>query len=103
MDLKALGESLGLDEDEFKEIVEIFIITADSDIKKLIDANKSKDCEAVSEAAHSLKGSAGNLGFKNLSELSASLENNARDNNIDGLESTLPLLTEKLNEIKNCI
>ncbi len=100
MDLKALGENLGLEEDEFLEIVEIFIDTADEDIEKLVAANVSKNIEAVSEAAHSLKGSAGNLGFSELSEISATLENGARNNSIENLSENLPLLTEKLNEIK---
>ncbi len=100
MDLKALGERLGLDEDEFMEIVEIFIDTADEDIQKLEAANIAKNCEAVSEAAHSLKGSAGNLGFTELSEISAIVESGARKNDIEGLSDRLPVLTEKLNEIK---
>lgn len=100
MDLRGLGESLGLDEDEFLEIVGIFIETADEDIKKLALANAAKNCEAVSEAAHSLKGSAGNLGFMELSELSARIESGARRDDIDGLSEQLPVLTAKLNEIK---
>lgn len=103
MDLKALSESLGLEEDEFKEIVEIFVSTADSDIEKLLNAHANNDCEAASEAAHSLKGSAGNLGFTELSDISATLETNARNNDINDLEAALPVLTEKLNEIKKSI
>lgn len=100
MDLKALGERLGLDEDEFLEIVEIFIDTADEDIQKLEAANSEKNCEAVSEAAHSLKGSAGNLGFEELSEISSQVEKGARNNDIEGLSERLPVFIEKLNEIK---
>lgn len=100
MDLKALGERLGLDEDEFLEIVEIFIDTADEDIQKLEAANIENNCEAASEAAHSLKGSAGNLGFEELSEISAQVEKGARNNDIKGLAERLPVFVEKLNEIK---
>ena len=100
MDLKAFGERLGLEEDEFLEIVEIFIDTADEDIQKLEAGNITKNCEAVSEAAHSLKGSAGNLGFEELSEISAQVEAGARNNNIEGLSERLPVFVEKLNEIK---
>lgn len=100
MDLKALGERLGLEEDEFLEIVEIFIDTADEDIQKLEAANIANNCEAVSEAAHSLKGSAGNLGFDELSEISAEVERGARNNDITGLSERVALCIEKLNEIK---
>ena len=100
MDLKAVGERLGLEEDEFLEIVEIFIDTADEDIRKLEAANITKNCEAVSEAAHSLKGSAGNLGFMELSEISGKVESGARNNSIEGLSESLVAMNEKLDEIK---
>lgn len=103
MDLKALGESLGLDEDEFIEIVEIFIESAEADIVKLRQALENQDCEAASTAAHSLKGSAGNLGFTEISELSASLENQARKNDIGDLAEAIPTLSELLNRIKKKI
>lgn len=103
MDLKAIGEALGLEEEEFFEIVEIFITSADADIKKLKSANNAKNCEAVSEAAHSLKGSAGNLGFMELADISAIVESDARENKIENLDEKLPLLIEKLNEIKSSI
>lgn len=100
MDLRAMAERLGLEEDEFLEIVEVFIITADDDIKKLETANITKDHLAVSEAAHSLKGASGNLGFMELSDISALLETNARKKDIEDLSAQLPRLVEKLNEIK---
>lgn len=100
MDLKALGENLGLEEDEFIEIVEIFIETAVSDIQKLKEALASNNCEAASDAAHSLKGSAGNLGFMEVSKLSASIENQARKDNIQDLADALPVLTSMIDGIK---
>ena len=103
MDLKALGESLGLDEDEFIEIVEIFIKSAASDIKRLEDAFIAKNSEALSEAAHSLKGSAGNLGFTEISKLSATIEDQARKENISDLASSIPVLMSLLEGIKTHI
>ena len=100
MDLKALGESLGLDEDEFIEIVEIFLESAAVDIKRLEDAIIAKNSEALSEAAHSLKGSAGNLGFTEISTLSATLEKNAQQAEITDLASSIPTLTSLLENIK---
>ena len=100
MDLKALGESLGLDEEEFIEIVEIFLESAASDIKRLEDAIIAKNSEALSEAAHSLKGSAGNLGFMEISKLSANIEDQARKDNITDLASSIPVLASLINGIK---
>ncbi|MBU1169920.1 MAG: Hpt domain-containing protein [Proteobacteria bacterium] len=101
MNFKALGESLGLEEDEFIEIVEIFVETAVSDIKKLECALPSNDFAAVSDAAHSLKGSAGNLGFMDISRLSATIEDKARKNNITGLAPAIIELTALITGIKD--
>ena len=100
MDLKALGESLGLDEDEFIEIVEIFLESAATDIKRLEAAIIAKNSEALSEAAHSLKGSAGNLGFMEISKLSATIEDQARKDDISDLASSIPVLTSLIEGIK---
>jgi len=101
MDLKALGENLGLEEDEFIEIVEIFLDTAYADVKKLEDAHVSKDVQAASEAAHSLKGSAGNLGFMDIANLAAKLETEARKKIISSIEEAIPLFDTMLAQIKD--
>lgn len=100
MDLKALGESLGLEEDEFIEIVEIFLESADEDVVKLKEALASQNTVAASEAAHSLKGSAANLGFKDIASLAAQLENEARNNSVSGLQEALPTLGDMLDRIR---
>ena len=100
MDLQALGESLGLEKDEFIEIVEIFLESAESDVKRLEDAIIAQNSSALSEAAHSLKGSAGNLGFMEISDLSASIEDKARQNKIEGLASSIPILASLINGIR---
>lgn len=103
MDLKALGENLGLEEDEFIEIVEIFLDTAYADVQKLEDAYVSKDAQAASEAAHSLKGSAGNLGFMDIANLAAKLETEARKKIISNIQETIPLFNTMLGLIKDKI
>ena len=100
MDFKALGENLGLEEGEFIEIVEIFLDTAFLDIGKLNEAHRDQNCEVASDAAHSLKGSSGNLGFSEIASLSAAIEDKARNKDISGLDTIIPILTSLLNQIK---
>ena len=100
MDLKALGEGLGLDEDEFIEIVEIFIESACEDVERLKEALLSKNPENASAAAHSLKGSAANLGFMDIAGLAAQLENEAGKKKITGIEEALPQLNDMLAQIR---
>ncbi|MCG8473626.1 MAG: Hpt domain-containing protein [Desulfobacterales bacterium] len=103
MDLKSIGAELGLEEDEFVEIVEIFIETAAQDITKLREAITAQDFEALTEAAHSLKGSAGNLGFNEIYSLSKKIEENARVFSIDGLSETLVAIEAITQEIERAV
>jgi HPt (histidine-containing phosphotransfer) domain-containing protein len=103
MNLKVLGESLGLEEDEFIEIVELFLETAIDDIHKLEEALTTGNCEAAADAAHSLKGASGNLGFMAISDLSATIENQARNACMDSLPSAIPTLGAMLADIQSYI
>ena len=89
MDLKSIGAELGLEEDEFIEIVELFLETAAQDLAKLKMAIETRDFESLTEAAHSLKGSAGNLGFHQIYTLSKDIENGAWEHSVDGLSDIL--------------
>lgn len=100
MDLKEMASLIGLEEDEFFEIVQLFLDTAVSDIKKIETAKSSSDCDKIAEAAHSLKGAAANLGFTDLSEISAEVESDARNQRVDNLERAILMLSEKLAEIR---
>jgi HPt (histidine-containing phosphotransfer) domain-containing protein len=103
MDLKALGENLGLEEDEFIEIVEIFLEAAYADVRRMEEAFRSRNTEEASEAAHSLKGSAANLGFMEIADLAAELEAEARKKSIAGVDAAIPLFEKMLGQIKDSI
>ena len=103
MDLKALGENLGLELHEFIEIVELFLSTADTDIEKIRRAALGNDTGTAAEAAHSLKGSAGNLGFKEISDIALKAENSASEGNLEGFADITNILIEKVKEIKTAL
>lgn len=100
MDFTEMGARLGLEKEEFIELVDIFVSSADEDIQKLRDALETGNISAAAEAAHSLKGSSGNMGFKNISDTAARIEQNARKGNIDGLEESTTLLSEEIKKIR---
>lgn len=92
MDIKAAAAGLGLDEDEFAEIVELFIDTAQSDIDKLREGFESGDAEKAANAAHSLKGASGTLGFIDISEIAKKAEEDAKNNDLDKLADSVSKL-----------
>jgi HPt (histidine-containing phosphotransfer) domain-containing protein len=99
MDLKAIGEDIGLDEEEFLEIVELFLETAQTDIDRLRHALSSGDIQSINEAAHSLKGSAGNLGFMEIYRLSKEIESATRQNTLEHIGPVL----ESIEKVKETI
>ncbi len=103
MDFKELGANLGLEEDEFIELVELFVETAAIDIKKMQSAFEKKNVQEVVEAAHSLKGSSGNLGFVDFSSIAKIVEENARQNSIDAVDKHTLALERSLEVISNAL
>ena len=99
MDFKELGEYLGLEPEEFNELVELLMETAVVDIKKLQNSMENGDLIQAVEAAHSLKGSSGNLGFAELSAVASDAEKNCRTNSVEDPEKIVSELKERLDDI----
>jgi HPt (histidine-containing phosphotransfer) domain-containing protein len=84
MNMDDMATSLGLESGEFYELVEVFVETTSSDLAKLESALMDNETQQVVEAAHSIKGAAGSLGFDDAHELAKKIEMNARQNILDG-------------------
>lgn len=85
MDFKALGEQLGLDEDEYRELIDLFIESGGDDYQKLLDGVAAGDANVVRNSAHTIKGASGNLGLLEVSEVASSIEASAMENNLDDI------------------
>ena len=94
MDFKVLAERLGLEVDEYKELIGLFIETGRNDLKGIEDALKNNDATMVIERSHSLKGAAGNLGLTEIYEKAKGIENRTRDNNLEGIENSVKAIKE---------
>lgn len=89
MDFKKLGENIGLDEEEYMEMIEIFIESGQSDLEKLEAALRDGDAEKAHHASHSFKGAAGNMGLDSLFNLAKAIDDRDREGNLDGLSALL--------------
>ena len=99
MDFKALAGNLGLEEEEYMELIELFIERSMSDLKKLETAIKSGNADEAADAAHSMKGAAGNLGIMDFYESAAKIEMAAREGTLEGFSVAIQSLREKLKDI----
>ena len=100
MDLQAAAEKLGLEKEEYLEIVELFIETCSSEIEELEKALAAGDKATVERLTHSLKGSSGNIGIMNFSEIARKMEVNVTGGLLEGMEKMVAELKTILNDLK---
>jgi HPt (histidine-containing phosphotransfer) domain-containing protein len=86
-----------------KELIEIFKADFSEKLAEISRAIKEKDFNALDEAAHSLKGSSGNLGLTRVYEFSYKLEKMGKEENIEGANKTFKQLEEELERFKNFV
>ena len=101
MDFKDLASRLGFDEDDFKELVELFITTTLSDIDKIKTGVQQDNSQDAAAASHSIKGAAGNLGFDNIFTLAKDMELLARQGNLNNFETYITDLENRVNALNN--
>jgi HPt (histidine-containing phosphotransfer) domain-containing protein len=99
MNLKELAENLGLEEDEYRELVELFIDTGTADFQKIESGLASSDAEQVMRSAHTIKGAAGNLGLMEVSDVAKTIEENATNNQLEGLDQAVSTLRNHFESI----
>ena len=103
MNLKELGLELGMEQDEMRELLVIFIETSKSDIDKLQQAVVEGDAKRVADAAHSIKGASANLGFMDISAVAKNLEQKARENSLKDLTDEVLTIKNRLSVITKSI
>ena len=103
MDFKKWAQNLELEEDEFLEILELFIKTSLSDLAKLQAAIEEEDIQPVVRAAHSIKGAAGILGLSEIHDAAKKIEAAARTNRLEEIEADLRIIKEKLEMIAEAL
>ena len=99
MDFRKLAENIGLEEDEFLELVELFVETSASDLNKLQSAIDQENTQQTVETVHSIKGASANLGFMEISSAAKEIELKARQNSLDGAAERVSIIKEKLDLI----
>lgn len=87
MNIRQLAETLGLEEHEYREMLELFFDSGGDDLTRLEAAIAEGNAEAAHEASHSLKGSAGSLGLTPIFELAKAIDDKDRQGILEGLDA----------------
>ena len=103
MDFKAMGANLGLDEDEFRELIDLFMETGQSDYDSLQTALAGGDSKAAAQYAHTLSGASGNLGLMELHEAAKRIEAAAMDGDVDAASAQAAGMEEMFSAIADFV
>jgi len=103
MNMEKMAINLGLDSGEFYELLEIFVEATTSDLAKLESALSARKAEQIVEAAHSIKGAAGSLGFDDAQMVAKKIEMNARENILDETLEDAGAIKKTLNAISRAL
>jgi len=93
------AEAIGLEEDEFMELVGLYIDTTNSDLLNLKNAVESGDIESMISYSHSIKGASSNMGFTDIFEIARELESKGKNGVLDSAEEAIDLIKEKVDAI----
>lgn len=99
MNLKERAESLGLDEEEYLEMIDLFFESGGADLKKLESAVAAGNAKQGNEASHSLKGSAGSLGLMSIYEKATLIDDKLRNGNLDGMSEMVAALRKDYDQL----
>jgi len=99
MNFKELAENLGLEEDEYLELVKLLIETSRTDLEGTEAALRAKDSDEVANRLHSIKGASGNLGLMEIYDLAKQGEQIARNHALDHLPDIVQGLKARLNSL----
>ena len=99
MNFKELSQNLELGEDEFLDLLGLFLKTCSFDLNKLQSAIEEGDVQKVVGVAHSIKGAAAILGLTAIFEFAKRIEVDALGNDLHGSTRGVDGIKEELSQI----
>jgi len=99
MNFRELSKNLGLEEEEYIELFELFVETSKADLNKLWFAIDIANSEKAARITHSLKGAALNLGLNEFHEIAEAIEKTVRDGQLEKTGQIAKKLQEKLDNV----
>ncbi len=87
MDYKHLADQLDINEEEFSELVALFVTITRADLKKIRQGVSNDNSSQAAAAAHSIKGAAANLGFTQMAALAKKMEALANAGSLDNFDA----------------
>jgi histidine phosphotransfer protein HptB len=101
VNFKALGADLGLEEDEFRELMELFVETEKRDLQLLANGLEASDIDQITRCAHTIKGASGNLGLAEFSAVADTIEQHALNHRLEEAAQAFAALKQQFDAIQS--
>lgn len=99
MNFKELADNIGLEEEDYRELIELFLDTGKADYDQLKQSLSASDSEQVARSAHTISGASGNLGLMSVHEVAKRIELSAIEKNLDAIGGDVEMLQGLFDEI----
>jgi HPt (histidine-containing phosphotransfer) domain-containing protein len=103
MNFQKLSQEVDIEEDEYRELFELFIEKSISDIKELKTALDNSNKAKASDVAHSLRGAALNLGLYEIIDLLEALSSSIKSDREKDTMAFFCALDDKINSWLNLV
>ena len=98
-DLGFWRDLAGGDDESARDLLTLYLEDTSAQISLMVSAVAAGSADQVGRAAHACAGSSSTCGVETLAELFRRLEQQARDNRLDELSDTLPLIVETFDHV----
>ncbi|MCX5833585.1 MAG: Hpt domain-containing protein [Deltaproteobacteria bacterium] len=99
MNFRQMADQIGFSEEEFLELVGLFLESSLSELDHINTAVDEMDFKKMAMSAHSIRGAAVNLGFAEIHELAKTIEGNAGANELNGTVEAAEKIKDNLEQI----
>ena len=83
MNISVLADELGLEEEDVRDLVRLFLDSTEQDLERLAQAYASGDAELLRSTAHHVKGAAGNLEVNGVAAEALAMEQAAASGDLE--------------------
>lgn len=90
-------------EDEFPELIQVYIADSDPRVKALQQAYDEKNYAALNHIAHSFKGASGNISALPLADLCFKIEETARKEILDDIPSLIASIDSEYQNVRSIL
>jgi len=97
------SEKIGLDLEDYLEILEEFMTSSISDVEKLCAGTEDNNFSFIAEAAHSLKGAAGNMSLTDIQSWAMEAEKLGKESNTSGMQQLIEKIKASISSINSLL